>query len=106
MEMSRALQMVININWGVTIMDLMMNTTMAAKIIIFLIIVIIKVVVDLGSQLGLPNLSWGPSIGQKSGVRGGGTATGTLWHPVAPGWQAAAVHEGGSTMAPPLPGSE
>ena len=45
MEMSRALQLVININWGVTIMDLMMNTTMAAKIIIFLIIVIIKVVV-------------------------------------------------------------
>ena len=83
MEMSRALQMVININWGVTIMDLMMNTTMAAKIIIFLVIVIIKVVVDLGSQLGLPNLSWGPSIGQKSGVRGGGsaTATGTQWHP-------------------------
>ena len=82
-EMSRALQMVININWGVTIMDLMMNTTMAAKIIIFLVIVIIKVVVDLGSQLGLPNLSWGPSIGQKSGVRGGGsaTATGTQWHP-------------------------
>ena len=82
MEMSRALQMVININWGaVTIMDLMMmNTTMAAKIIIFLIIVIIKVVVvDLGSQLGLPNLSWGPSIGQKSGVGG------TRWHPVAPG---------------------
>ena len=38
--------MVINSNWGVTIMDLMMmNTTMAAKIIIFLIIVIIKVVV-------------------------------------------------------------
>ena len=93
MEMSRALQMVININWGVTIMDLMMNTTMAAKIIIFLIIVIIKVVVDLGSQLGLPNLSWGPSIGQKSGVRGVAVPLapcgtrwhpgGTLWHPVA-----------------------
>ena len=88
MEMSRALQMVININWGVTIMDLMMmNTTMAAKIIIFLIIVIIKiVVVDLGSQLGLPNLSWGPSIGQKSGVRGVAVPLapgGTQWHPVA-----------------------
>ena len=107
MEMSRALQMVININWGVTIMDLMMNTTMAAKIIIFLIIVIIKVVVvDLGSQLGLPNFSWGPSIGQKSGVRGGWQCH---WHPVAPNgtrWQTAAVHEGGSTMAPPPPGSE
>ena len=81
----------------------MKNTTMAAKIIIFLIIVIIKVVVvDLGSQLGLPNLSWGPSIGQKSGVRG-------VALPLAPcgtRWQAAAVHEGGSTMAPPLPGSE
>ena len=88
MEMSRALQMVININWGVTIMDLMMmNTTMAAKIIIFLMIVINKVVVvDLGSQLGLPNLSWGPSIGQKSGVRGVAVPLapgGTQWHPVA-----------------------
>ena len=86
-------------------MDLMMNTTMAAKIIIFLVIVIIKVVVvDLGSQLGLPNLSWGPSIGQKSGVRGVAVPL-----PLAPGgtrWQAAAVHEGGSTMAPPPPGSE
>ena len=110
MEMSRALQMVININWGVTIMDLMMNTTMAAKIIIFLVIVIIKVVVvDLGSQLGLPNLSWGPSIGQKSGVRGVAVPLAPWWHPVAPNgtrWQTAAVHEGGSTMAPPLPGSE
>ena len=104
MEMSRALQVVININWGVTIMDLMMNTTMAAKIIIFLIIVIIKVVVDLGSQLGLPNLSWGPSIGQKSGVRG--VALPLALAPNGTRWQTAAVHEGGSTMAPPLPGSE
>lgn len=79
MEMSRALQMVININWGVTIMDLMMNTTMAAKIIIFLIIVIIKVVVDLGSQLGLPNFSWGPSGLNWSEVWGAGG-----WHLVAP----------------------
>ena len=78
MEMSRALQMVININWGVTIMDLMMNTTMAPKIIIFLIIVIIKVVVlnwDFLISPGDPQAS----IGQKSGVRGGGT----WWHPVA-----------------------
>ena len=82
MEMSRALQVVININWGVTIMDLMMNTTMAAKIIIFLIIVIIKVVVLNWDFLISPG---DPQLARSLGCGGGGSATGTLWHPVAPG---------------------
>ena len=102
--MSRALQMVININWGVTIMDLMMkNTTMAAKIIIFLIIVIIKVVVLNWDFLISPG---DPQLARSLGCGGWQCH----WHPVAPNgtrWQtAAAVHEGGSTMAPPLLGSE